>query len=149
MSNTVRLLVLLPCLVGLGCHTSQPRPAGQAPTFLVGVWEDDYGSQHTVTEQAWTHHPASRYDIIAWYPAQQFLIARNAENNPGEAGLYTRIDWMPLADILPYTWAFCLSTYDAPSAEAAGAVTIANRDTPRTGCNGFPFSRMKPAPKDN
>lgn len=50
---------------------------------------------------------------------------------------------MRLSDLAPYTWAFCLTAYKAPTAESARATTAANRATPRTGCNGYPFSRMK------
>lgn len=111
--------------------------------MLLGEWRDDYNSRHTITPTTWTHHPRSTYKVIAWHPDQNYVIARNADDNPSEAGLYTRIDWMPLPDMAPYTWAFCLSAYDAPTAKAAEDVTLANRDTPRTGCNGFPFSRMR------
>lgn len=137
------------CLTGLflfsSCRLIAPpkQLSSSPPTLLLGQWVDDYNSRYTITAETWTHHPQSHYEVIAWHPEQGFVIAQNAEDNPGEAGLYTRIDWMPLSNMDPYTWAFCLSTYDAPSAEAAQAVTIANRETPRTGCNGFPFSRMR------
>ena len=45
----------------------------------------------------------------------------------------------------PYRWGYCYSTWTAASAAVAETVSVARRDTPRTGCNGFPFSRMKPA----
>jgi hypothetical protein len=56
---------------------------------------------------------------------------------------WTRIDWAPLSGMAPYTWAFCLSAYDAATADLAEAARTARRDNLRTGCNGFPFSRMK------
>jgi hypothetical protein len=83
---------------------------------------------------------------IPWDAVAQFVILQNHDSNPGEAGLWTRIDWVDLADMAPWTWAFCMSLYDAASADAAEAVTVADRSVPRTGCNGFPFSRMKAAP---
>ncbi len=50
---------------------------------------------------------------------------------------------MPLAGMPPYEWAFCLSAYEASSAGEAEAAEIARREQPMTGCNGFPFSRMR------
>lgn len=113
------------------------------PEMIVGQFEDDYGGRHAVSPALWTHGRA-RYHVVAWYPGEQYVIARNDSANPGDGGLYTRIDWMPLA-MPPYTWAFCLSAYNAPTADSAAATRLARRDTPRTGCNGHPFSRMKPS----
>jgi hypothetical protein len=87
---------------------------------------------------------------VAWNSARQYLIAQNDSANASAPGLWTRIDWVTLADMAPYNWAFCLSAYEAPTRAAAEAVTIANRETPRTGCNGYPFSRMRrPVPGDS
>lgn len=83
------------------------------------------------------------YEIAAWHVDSQYLIARNAATNPSAPGLWTRIDWMLLSDMAPYTWAYCLSAYEAPTRDAAEGARTADRRTPRTGCNGFPFSRMQ------
>lgn len=37
------------------------------------------------------------------------------------------------------------AAYDAPSREAALQVPPSRRASPRTGCNGYPFSRMRRA----
>lgn len=76
-------------------------------------------------------------------PARRYLIAWNDSSNATAPGLWTRIDWIPLSGMPPYAWAFCLSAYEAPSRAAAEATAIARPDTPRTGCNGYPFSRMR------
>ena len=115
----------------------------QAPAALLGAFTDDYGGRYRITSTAWQHGTRNRYDVVAWYPDSQFVIARNAETNPTDGGMWTRIDWMPLEGMAPYTWAFCLSAYKAPTREAAQATQVANRGTPRTGCSGFPFSRMQ------
>ena len=39
---------------------------------------------------------------------------------------------------------FCISAYKEPTIESAEAVKVVDRATPKTGCNGYPFSRMKP-----
>jgi hypothetical protein len=36
-----------------------------------------------------------------------------------------------------------MSAYKAKTLEEAEKTTIANREAPKTGCGGFPFTRMK------
>jgi hypothetical protein len=115
----------------------------QAPRGLLGTWADDYGSRHAVTDSHWSHDGANRYEIIRWDSVGQFAIARNAASNTTDAGRFTRIDWMSLEGMAPYVWAFCLSTWDAPTADSALRVATARREIPRTGCGGFPFTRLK------
>ncbi len=132
----------------MGCRATRsdmPRAvqANGPPAALLGAFTDDYGGRYTITASAWQHGARNRYEVVAWYPDSQFVIARNANSNPTAAGLWTRIDWMLLSEMAPYTWAFCLSAYEAPTRVAAQATRVANRTMPRTGCNGFPFSRME------
>jgi hypothetical protein len=136
----------------IGCAGSRSAvstsaPAAQAPAAVLGAFTDDYGGRYRITGTVWQHGTRNRYDVVAWYPDSQFVIARNADTNPSDGGLWTRIDWMPLEGMAPYTWAFCLSAYKAPTREAARATRVANRSTPRTGCGGFPFSRMQRVPE--
>ena len=114
-----------------------------APAALLGEYEDDYGSRHSVRAGEWVQHPRNRFVITHWDTAASYLIARNADSNPEDAGRWTRIDWVPLAGMPPYEWAFCFSTWNAPTAEAAAAVRVANKAAPRTGCAGHPFTRLK------
>ena len=115
------------------------------PQILLGRFVDDYGNLFSITRTALDQFPGARYHIREWHPSQQYLIAQNDSANPAQGGRWTRIDWMTLEGMEPFTWAFCFSAYDAATPEAAAAVTIARRETPRTGCNGYPFSRMRPA----
>lgn len=55
-----------------------------------------------------------------------------------------RIDRMSLDGMAPYPWGFCLTAHDAPTAETAAATAAPNRTMPRTGCNGYPFPRLRP-----
>ncbi len=119
--------------------------AAQAPDQLLGRFEDDYGSRHEVSDSLWRHGSSAHYRIVRWDSAGRFLIAHNDAANPSDPGRWTRIDWMPLEGMTPYAWAFCMSAYDAPTADAAARVTVADRSTPRTGCNGFPFTRLRSA----
>jgi hypothetical protein len=110
---------------------------------LLGDFQDDYGSSYRISAVEWLHMPNARYRVVDWFPSRRYLIAQNDEHNKNAPGKWTRIDWVTLDGMAPYTWAFCLSAYDAPTREAAEATAIARPETPRTGCNGFPFSRMR------
>ncbi len=114
-----------------------------APAALLGDFTDDYRGTYQISDSLWRHGTRMAYKIVAWHVDSQYLIARNAATNPSAPGLWTRIDWMLLSDMAPYTWAYCLSAYEAPTRAAAEGARTADRRTPRTGCNGFPFSRMQ------
>jgi hypothetical protein len=122
----------------------RPGPAGTPDPLVLGEFTDDYGSRFTISPRLWLQHPRSRYHIVRWRPDSQYLIARNDPDNPSGGNLWTRIDWMRLPGMAPYAWGFCLSAYQAPNSAAAESSHVAHRETPRTGCNGHPFSRMKP-----
>lgn len=113
------------------------------PTLLLGDFQDDYGNRFTITPTEWFHRPRSRYRVVRWDPVGQYAIAQNDSANPGEPARWTRIDWLVLSGMPPYEWAFCLTAYDAATSEAAERTPAARREIPRTGCNGFPFSRMR------
>lgn len=133
-------------LLAFGCgHASPqvPAPVGAPDTLVLGRFEDDYGNRFVITPDSWRQLPRSEYHIVHWRSDLQYLIARNDARNSAAAGRWTRIDWMRFSGMPPYTWGFCLSAYQAPSAAAAESTLVARRETPRTGCNGFPFSRMK------
>ena len=140
------LLVLL----GLSLACSQGSPDGAssfgAPTGLLGDFHDDYGIPYSITPSRWHQLPSSAYDIVRWDSTGQYLIARNDDDNPSDGGMWTRIDWVELDDMAPYSWAYCLTVYAAESREEAEAAEPPQRATPRTGCNGFPFSRMRRPP---
>lgn len=139
------LWLVLSCVLA-GCATTNSQSADPAPSVLLGNYQDDYGIAYTIEENLWYQHPDALYHIVQWFPEDNYLIAQNDTSNVSDGGLWTRIDWLELSGMDPYTWAFCLSTYNASSAEEAASVRIAQRETPRTGCNGFPFSRMQPKP---
>ncbi len=141
---TFALVVLLgACSMSRRSVQEAPTVVGAPPAELLGTFEDDYGSVHRVSASAWRHGTHSTYEVLSWHSEAQYFIARNATSNRSGGGLYTRIDWMRLDGMAPYTLAFCLSAYEAVSVAAAESVRVANRSTPRTGCNGFPFSRLK------
>lgn len=139
------LFLLYALLTGCGSLLVTNGP----PDKITGTFEDDYGIAYSIMPDRWVQHPNATYVITRWNVEEQYLIAQNGPGNPSDAGLWTRIDWSELEDMEPYEWAFCLSAYDAPSADAAEQTGLADREHPRTGCNGFPFSRMKRTVSDS
>jgi hypothetical protein len=120
-----------------------PSTAPRAPQLLTGDFRDDYRGSFTISDSIWFQRPANRYRIVRWQADSQFLIAQNAADDPTAPGKWTRIDWISFIDQQPYTWGFCLTAWNAPTRDAALATPAPHRDTPRTGCNGFPFTRMQ------
>ena len=121
-------------------------PAASPPPGLLGRFSDDYGNDFRISVELFEQLPRGRFHIVEWQATARYLIAHNDDANPGDAGLWTRIDWMPVDGMPPYEWGFCMTAYRAPSEAAARATTAADRTAPRVGCNGFPFSRLKRAP---
>lgn len=119
-------------------------PAGAPDSAVLGTFQDDYGNRFSISSTAWRQLPRTVYRVVRWNAREQYLVARNGEENAGDRGLWTRIDWMALPGMAPYTWAFCLSAYKAASAAEAESTHVADRSVPKTGCNGYPFSRMQP-----
>jgi hypothetical protein len=115
------------------------------PPLVIGRFLDDYGNAFRLSATLFEQLPRNRFHIVEWNLPEQYFVARNDSANASDAGLWTRVDWMPFAGMDPYTWGFCLTAYRAPTRGAARETPPANRSTPRTGCNGYPFSRMKAA----
>ncbi len=134
-------MLALACLVGCALHADTTRDT--PPSMLLGDFVDDYGIGHRIDAGEWLQRPDTRYRVIAWHPEAQYLIARNDAGNRSDAGTWTRIDWLALPGMPPCDWAFCLSAWNAATQADAERTDIARRNTPKTGCNGYPFSRMR------
>lgn len=113
------------------------------PSFLLGDFQDDYGARFTVSPNDFFQRSRNHYRIVKWDVDGQYLIARNDSLNTSDANKWTRIDWIKLNGMAPFEWAFCFTAYKAATRAEAESTPAANRDTPLTGCNRFPFSRMK------
>jgi hypothetical protein len=118
-----------------------------APSNLLGNFKDDYGITYTINDSVWIQHPGMKYRLLKYDGKEQYFIAKNDNNNPVEAGLYTRIDIMYFSKMEPWLWGFCLTAYNAKTFEEAVSTQSADRNNPKKGCGGFPFSRMKKEPK--
>lgn len=142
----MRRVVASLVVAGPGACTRPPTPMVQvraAEPMMIGEFLDDYGERHSISASEWMQAVHSRYHIARWATREHFLIAQNDSANTSAARRWTRIDWVRLDGVPPYTWAFCFSAYDALTAAAAESTHVAKPDTPRTGCNGHPFTRMK------
>ena len=113
------------------------------PAFLKGTFEDDYEITYTINDTLWIQQPGATYHIIACDTTEQYLLVQNDKANRSGGGLFTRIDYMIFTGMESYRWGFCLTIYDAITLEKAKAAIAADRKNPKTGCMGFPFSRMK------
>lgn len=134
------------------CASPPPVASTTPPTTFppVGEFVDDYGIRYTIGPYAWTQHGSTphseaTYHVTDWNVDRQFAIAQNDADNPSGAGLWTRIDWVRLDGASGYTWAYCYAVYDASTRNDAVTAPPSGREMPRTGCNGYPFSRMKRA----
>lgn len=113
------------------------------PTWVKGSFTDDYNIKYTVTDSLWFQKPNAKYQILEHNAGKQYLLVRNDDSNASEGGLYSRIDYMLFQNMAPYSWGFCLTSYDAKTPDEARMKAVADRSNPKKGCNGFPFSRMK------
>jgi hypothetical protein len=139
---TRHLYTALALLIAAGCASTRAA-SSPPPATLLGEFVDDYNIRYRITPAEWTQLPRARYHVVKWTPDATYLVARNDSGNPSEPGLWTRIDWVPLTGMPPYEWAFCMSAYKASSAAVAETSSVAKKATPRTGCGGHPFSRMR------
>jgi len=141
-------LIVLAVLI-LAATTTSGAPLGQEtlPSFMVGRFVDDYGIEYRIGQLHWHQLPDNRFDVGPIINvAERYLVARQPDDvaDDDSPGPWVRIDWVELEEGGEYPWAFCYAAYEQPSMEAALAVRASDRATPRTGCNGFPFSRMRP-----
>jgi predicted Fe-S protein YdhL (DUF1289 family) len=113
------------------------------PTALLGAFQDDYGSRYEVTAARFVHGRSSEYLITEWNVAERYFLAQNAPTNPADGGRWTRVDWVEFTDQGPFRWGYCFSAFRERTQAAARAVPSADRSAPRSGCHGFPFSRMQ------
>jgi hypothetical protein len=133
------LISLLFLAVNIQAQQSQPLPVS-----LPALFTDDYGIRYNVSDSLFFQLPSSKYHILRWNIKEQYIIARNGVDNPTDKGLYTRIDYMKFENMEPFRWGFCLSTWNAKTDSLAEFTPVkVDRQNPRKGCNGYPFSRMK------
>ena len=109
----------------------------------LGTFVDDYGIQYEIKNDLWVQQPNVKYHILEWNEKDKYIVAKNDKGNPSEKNLYTRIDLTNFENMGEFKWGFCLTKYNATTKRHAKNWDTADKLNPKTGCNGFPFSRMK------
>lgn len=137
----MRLKLVLALLLPLFAFAQNAKP--KAPEFALGNFTDDYGITYSINDSLWFQNPSMKLHILKWNVEKQYLVAKNDASNKTEANKYTRIDFMTFTGMDPYKWGFCLTVYDAENDEIAEKTAYVDRQNPKKGCNGYPFSRMK------
>jgi hypothetical protein len=115
----------------------------QDPDFMKGTWSDDYEINYKIDDQTWEMGSEITFHVIEWNDNENYIIVENDKSNAFNAGQYSRIDYIFLNDMKSYEWAFCLTAYDKATEGDARNTSAADGENPKSGCNGFPFSRMK------
>lgn len=145
--NVVLLLLCIACLTACFSHKGNSVQYQaltlKAPTGLTGNFIDDYGITYTITDSIFLQAPGIRYNIIRWDTAGQFFIASKAVKQQPDSLVFSRIDYMRFTDMQPWLWGYCFTLYTAKNEAEALTHPAADRQNPKKGCNGFPFSRMK------
>lgn len=136
----LKIIVLLNFFISISQAQTSPV---KLPDFALGNFTDDYGITYTINDTLWIQHPNTKYHIIKWNPEKQYLIAKNDTGNKTDGNKYTRIDYMTFNGMEPWRWGFCLTAYKAETDAIAEQTAEADRQNPKKGCNGYPFSRMK------
>lgn len=138
-----RVALLLGAVLLAGCHTANTRQS-PVPSALLGAFTDDYGTSYRISPTEFAEG-RSRYRVVEWNTAGQFLLAQNADSNRTDGGRWSRFDWLLFTDQGAYRWGYCHSAWRAPSLDSARSTAVVQRAEPRRGCNGHPFTRMRAA----
>ncbi len=136
-------LILAACYSGRGKSIVYRALTLKAAAGLTGDFVDDYGITYTITDSVFIQAPGIKYNIIRWDTAQQFFIASKTSRKNEDSLLFSRIDYMRFTGTEPWLWGYCFTFYTAKTEAEALNHPAADRNNPKKGCNGFPFSRMK------
>jgi hypothetical protein len=104
---------------------------------VVGVYQDDFGSSHRVSDEVWVSGD-SRFDVVDFSNRERFIVAENDDDNEYNPGLFSRFEWTYDGDDLFY----CQSVYDAESEADARSADRADADDLANGCIGFGWSQL-------
>lgn len=77
---TLAALALL-ILLNISCATTPKSNNNSLPAFLIGEFEDDYGVQYQIDQQAFRLLPDDKFHIISVNKTDGFLILQNDSLN--------------------------------------------------------------------
>ncbi len=122
---------------GSGGQAGEPttRPNSDDPR---GVYVDDFGYPHRVTEQEWLSGE-SVFEFVRFDSANDLALARNGESNPYNPNLFSRFEWVTDS---PEGLFYCQSVYDADSEHEAADAPRADANDLESGCGGFAWSQL-------
>jgi hypothetical protein len=109
------------------------------PLVIAGEYTDNFGGEHAITSAEWLSGD-SVFHVSAFDNEEQWVLARNDQENEFSPCLWSRFDWTE-SDGKLY---FCQSAFDADSLAAAAAVLRPDTTAPSTrGCGGeFAWSEL-------
>jgi hypothetical protein len=127
-----------------GCSLSRQAasPSATPPAEILGDFIDDYNTRYRITTDRFLEGRTT-YRIVEWQPTAKYLLAQHTDSTGANAARWSRFDWVLLPDQGMYRWGYCHSAWRAPSLDSARHTLVVNRDDPRRGCNGHPFTRMR------
>lgn len=120
------------------------------PIQVAGSWEGQWGTQFTVSSQMWlSAYPGSPTNsiLISHYDnVEGFLVGQAGATNTYNPSKWNRIDW--LFDESGTLW-YCSTHFDADSEAMAMEEHPAHDHSlyDTTGCGGYPFTALGPAPE--
>jgi hypothetical protein len=143
----ILLVTLMACATFLGsinligCFDDEEEAAGLE---IVGVWDDNFGGKHTITENTWVMNYGSdtNADIIEY--SNDGNIAYVFYKNGYSPNTYSRMRWTSITNDVFY---YCEEIYaKATLAEAKSDTTKADATNPASGgCGGFAWTEMTKA----
>ncbi|MEM9548046.1 MAG: hypothetical protein AAGA77_18840 [Bacteroidota bacterium] len=129
----------------ISCGVKPKHDTNVLPTFMIGTFEDDYGIHYQVDNSMFQLLPDDKYHVLSVNIVERYIILQNDSLNTFAPSLFTRIDYEKLSSMEPFEWAFCFSSFEEASVEEAINKVNTQKTDLMKGCNGFPFSRMKPS----
>ena len=127
----------------VACSSSPENNSLLIPDFITGDFEDDYGITYSISDSVFEMGDHTKIYILDWDLEEQFFVGQNDSSNIYDPLLYSRIDWMKFEQTGEFEWGFCMSAYNETTFDSTKSVESVNREAPKTGCNGYPFSRMR------
>ena len=109
-----------------------------ADIAVAGTWSDNWGGEHTITNDAWVSGGSS-FALSAYDNDLGYAIAQNGSENAWSPNLWSRFDWGWQDGELLY----CQTAYDAATEADALATPAADLTNPAGGCNGFSWSVLR------
>ena len=153
---TLWLLLLLNCLLVVGCGgddddsavsddddsavSDDDDSATATNLAITGIWDDNFGGVHTITNDSWSDSWGSAFHISQFDNSAQALIAQNDGANGWSPLLWSRFDWhWDSSDQLYY----CQTCYDCADEEAAlGTEAPDASDPANSGCGSSSWTAL-------